>query len=135
MRKSFGKAGLIALMVLGGLMLWLGNPAIWLWIGSQTTTSQQGGMGPYMVVAFGLLVSTVAVSVGLARVNRAYQRLTGHVTTVRVRLPWMRSMRGDEDSRPEVTVLDFILVVTAISCILTFTFWFFVLAGSSLPGG
>ena len=74
MKKSFAKAGLIALMVLGGLMLWLGNPAIWLWIGSQTTSPQQGGMGPYMVVAFGLLASTVAVSVGLARVNRAYQR-------------------------------------------------------------
>jgi hypothetical protein len=90
---------LIALMVLGGLMLWLGNPVIWLWIGSHTTGSQQGRMGPYVLVAFGILVSTVIVSIGLARLNRIYQSVTGHVSTVRVRLPWMRSLRGEEDAR------------------------------------
>jgi hypothetical protein len=51
-----------------------------------------------------------------------------------VRLPWMRSLRGEEDARPEVTVLDFVLVATAVSAIVTFAFWFLVLAGSSLPG-
>jgi len=132
--KKLSQAGLIALMVLGGLMLWLGNPVIWLWIGSHTTGSQQGRMGPYVLVAFGILVSTVVVSLLLARLNRAYQSVTGHVSTVRVRLPWMRSLRGDEDSRPEVTVLDFVLVATAVSAIVTFAFWFLVLAGSSLPG-
>jgi hypothetical protein len=33
-----------------------------------------------------------------------------------------------------VTVLDFVLVTTAVSAVVTFLFWFFVLAGSSLPG-
>src|SRR3954470_10235855 len=135
MPKKLSQAGLIALMVLGGLMLWLGNPVIWLWIGSQTTGAQQGRMGPYMLVVFGILVSTVLVSLALARLNRIYQSVTGHVTTVRVRLPWMRSLRGEEDARPEVTVLDFILVATAVSAIVTFAFWFLFLAGSPLPGG
>jgi hypothetical protein len=132
--KTFQQAGLIALMVLGGLMLWLGNPVIWLWIGSHTTGSQQGRMGPYMLVAFGILVSTVIVSLGLGRLNRRYQAVTGHESTVRVRLPWLRSLRGEEDARPEVTMLDFILVTTAVSAIVSFLFWFLVLAGSSLPG-
>jgi hypothetical protein len=135
MARKLKQAALIALMALGGLMLWLGNPVIWLWIGSHTTGSQQGRMGPYLLVAFGVLVSTVIVSLALSRLNRTYQSITGHEQTVRVRLPWMRSLRGDEDSRPEVTVLDFVLVATALSAILTFAFWFFVLAGSSLPGG
>ena len=134
MKKKLTQAGLIALMALGGLMLWLGNPVIWLWIGSHTTGSQQGRMGPYMLVALGILVSTVVVALALSRLNRLYESVTGHVQTVRVRLPWMRSLRGDEDSRPEVTVLDMVLVATALSAILTFAFWFFVLAGSSLPG-
>jgi hypothetical protein len=133
-KKKFAQAGLIALMALGGLMLWFGNPVIWLWIGSHTTGSQQGRMGPYMLVTFGILVSTVIVAFALARVNRAYQAVTGRVSTVRVRLPWLRSLRGEQDARPEVTVLDFVLVATAVSAILTFAFWFFVLAGSSLPG-
>lgn len=134
MTRKLKQAGLIALMTLASLMLWLGNPVIWLWIGSHTTGSQQGRMGPYLLVAFGILVSTVIVSVVLSRLNRAYQAATGHVPTVRVRLPWLRSLRGEEDSRPEVTVLDFVLVATALSAIVTFAFWFFVLAGSSLPG-
>ena len=132
--KKLGQAGLIALMVLGGLMLWLGNPVIWLWIGSHTTGSQQGRMGPYVLVAFGILVSTVLVSFALSRLNRTYQSLTGHVSTVRVRLPWLRSLRGEQEGRPEVTVLDFVLVATALSAVLTFAVWFFFLAGSSLPG-
>ena len=91
-------------------------------------------MGPYLLIAFGILVSTVIVSLALSRLNRIYQAVTGHVSTVRVRLPWLRSLRGEQEGRPEVTVLDFVLVATAISAILTFAFWFFVLAGSSLPG-
>jgi hypothetical protein len=122
---------LIALMVLGGLMLWLGNPVIWLWIGSQVTTSQQGQFGPYMLVAFGVLASTVAVAIGLARLNTAYERLAGHRTTVRVRLPWLRSLR-DQQSETRVTVLDFIMVSTAIAALVTFVAWFFLFAGSPL---
>jgi hypothetical protein len=135
MARKLKQAGLIALMALGGLMLWFGNPVIWVWIGSHTTGSQQGRMGPYLLVAFGILVSTVIVALALSRLNRAYQAVTGHVQTVRVRLPWLRSLRGEADSRPEVTVLDFVLVTTAVSAIITFALWFFVLAGSPLPGG
>jgi hypothetical protein len=134
MRRKLTQAGLIALMFLGGLMLWLGDPVIWLWIGSHMTGSQQGRLGPYMVVAAGILGSTVAVSLGLARLNRIYQEVTGTIPMVRVRLPWMRSLRGETDSRPEVTMLDFVLVTTAIMGTGAATFWFFVLAGSSLPG-
>jgi hypothetical protein len=134
MRKKATQAGLIALMAFGGLMLWLGDPAIWLWIASQMTSSQQGRMGPYMVVAAGILVSTVIVSLALGRLNRVYQSVSGHAPTVRVRLPWLRSLRGEDEGRPEVTVLDFVLVATAFAAIVTATFWFFVLAGSSLPG-
>jgi hypothetical protein len=135
MRKKLTQAGLIATMILGGLMLWLGNPVIWLWVGSHMNGSQQGRIGPYMAVAGGILASTVAVAWLLARVNRLYQEATGSTSTVRVRLPWLRSLRGERDARPEVTVLDLVLVATAIMGIAVFLFWFLFLAGSSLPGG
>jgi len=134
MRRKLTQAGLIALMILGGMMLWLGNPVIWLWIGSHMTGSQQGRMGPYVAVAGGILASTILVAWLLARVNRLYQQASGKVPTVRVRLPWLRSLRGEQDARPEVTVLDFVLVATAMMGIATALLWFFVLAGSSLPG-
>ena len=134
MRKKATQAGLIVLMVLGGLMLWLGNPVIWLWIGSHMTGSQQARLGPYLAVAGGIVASTVIVSMLLARLNRRYQTVTGTTETVRVRLPWLRSLRGESDSRPEITVLDLVLVTTAIAGIAVAIFWFLFLAGSSLPG-
>ena len=133
MSRTVKQAGLVALMVVGGLMLWFGNPVIWLWIGSQMTETQRASMGPYFVVAIGILGSTIAVAFALARVHRRYQEISGHIPTVRVRLPWMRSVRGEEDSRPEVTVLDVIVVTTALLGIGAAAFWFLFLAGSSLP--
>jgi hypothetical protein len=127
------QGGLVALMVIGGLMLWFGNPVIWLWIGSQMSENQGASMGPYFVVALGIVASTVAVSWALMRVHRRYQDVSGHTPTVRVRLPWMRSLRGEGDSRPEVTVLDVVVVCTALLGLLAALFWFLVLAGSPLP--
>jgi hypothetical protein len=132
--KKSRQFGLIALMVLGALMLWLGNPVIWLWIGSQMTTSQQGSFGPYAVVAIGILGSTIAVAVAIARLNRLYERVCGEPRTVRVRLRWLRSLRDQRASDPHVTVLDFILLSTALAGIAAFVVWFAFFAGSSLPG-
>ncbi len=128
------KIGLIALMVLGALMLWLGNPVIWLWIGSHTTGSQQARLGPYLLVAGGILASTIAVSLGLARLSRSYERVSGHGNTVRVRLPWLRSLRDERAESTTVTVLDLILVCTAVAAVLSFAVWLLFFAGSSLPG-
>jgi hypothetical protein len=133
MSRRAKQTGLVTLMVLGGLMLWFGNPVIWLWIGSQMSETQRASMGPYFVVALGILASTVAVAWGLARVHRRYQEVSGHVPTVRVRLPWMRSVRGEEDSRPEATVLDVIVVCTALLGMFAAVVWFLFLAGSPLP--
>jgi len=120
-------------MVAGGLMLWFGNPVVWLWIGSQMSENQSASMGPYAVVALGIVGSTILVSWLLMRVHRRYQQVSGHTPTVRVRLPWMRSLRGDEDSRPEVTVLDVVVVTTALLGLLAALVWFFAFAGSPLP--
>ncbi len=133
MSRTVKQTGLVALMVLGGLMLWFGNPVIWLWIGSQMSEAQRASMGPYAVVALGILASTIAVSWALARIHRRYQEVSGRIPTVRVRLPWMRSLRGDADSRPEVTVLDVVVVSTALLGIVVALLWFLVLAGSPLP--
>jgi hypothetical protein len=132
-RKS-AKVGLIALMIVSSLMLWLGNPVIWLWIGSQVTTSQQGSFGPYVLVAVGILVSTIAVAIAMARLNRLYERVSGEAATVRLRLPWLRSLRDERAPDTHVTVLDLILISTAVAGIATFVVWLLFFAGSSLPG-
>lgn len=132
--RPLTRLGLIVLMVLGALMLWIGNPVIWLWIGSQVTSSQQAGFGPYMLVGTGILVSTILVALALARLDRQYKDVIGYASTVRVRLPWLRSLRDDPQGSRELTVLDFILVTTALSAIIAALVWFLLFAGSPLPG-
>ena len=68
------QTGLVALMVLGGLMLWFGNPVIWLWIGSQMSETQRASMGPYAVVAIGIIASTIARRPGRWRASIAATR-------------------------------------------------------------
>jgi hypothetical protein len=131
-QEKSAKAGLIALMVLGALMLWIGSPVVWLWIGSQVTTSHQAGMGPYMLVGTGILVSTVLVALCLARINRLYEHVSGQAATVRVRLPWLRSLRDERAPVTRITVLDLILVSTAVTAIITASVWFFLFAGSPI---
>jgi hypothetical protein len=126
------KVGIVALMMLGGLMLWVGNPVIWLWVGSQVTSSQQAGFGPYMLVAAGIIASTVVTALLLARLNRFYERVAG-ISTVRVRLPWLRSLRDERQQTKTVTVFDAIMVGTAITAVTVLGVWFLFFAGSSLP--
>jgi hypothetical protein len=132
-RRTPAKLGLIVAMIVCAQVLWVGSPMLWLWIGSQMTSSQQGRMGPYFVIAIGILASTVAIAVALARLQRLYERVSGREALVRVRLPWLRSLR-DERSTTEVTVLDLILVATAVGALVVLGLWFLFFAGSPLPG-
>ena len=133
MSRTAKQTGLVALMVLGGLMLWFGNPVIWLWIGSQMSETQRASMGPYAVVAIGILASTIAVAWALARVHRRYQEVSGKIPTVRVRLPWMRSVRGRGGLAPRDHGARRGGRLDRPAGIVAAVFWFLFLAGSPLP--
>ncbi len=134
--QPVAKAGLIALMAFFSVMLWIGIPVGWLWIVSQVSSgSQSAGFGPYLLAIAGIAVSVVAVTKLLAVLNRAYARVSGETEIVRVRAPWHRSMRGEDDSRPPRSVLDVVMVISVSAATLALTVWFFFFAGSSLPGG
>jgi hypothetical protein len=51
-----------------------------------------------------------------------------------VQLPWMKSMRGEREEPRGISVLDAILIASVTLAGLAFGLWFFVFAGSSLPG-
>ena len=133
--STLAKVALIALMVLGSLLLWIVVPLGWLWLGSQLQSStQRTGFGPYILVIVGIAVSMFIVGKALAALSRTYGRVSGAPAVVRVRLPWHRSLRGEEDARQPRTVLDVVMVVTVATALAAFAIWFFLFAGSSLPG-
>ena len=96
---GLAKVALIALMAVGSIFLWIGIPVGWLWIGSQLQSdSGQASFGLYLGVLVGIIVSMVVTGKLLHGLNGVYGRLTG-AETVRVRMPWHRSLRGEDEGR------------------------------------
>jgi hypothetical protein len=124
---------LIALMAIGSILLWLGIPVGWLYLVSRLVKSSQPSMGPYVLLIVGIPASMIVVGKALSKLNRVYGEVTGTTPTMRVRSPWMKSMRGERDSGRQRTVLDVVMVWSVALALLCFGVWFFAFAGSSLP--
>jgi prolipoprotein diacylglyceryltransferase len=136
------RAGLIALMLVGSLALWLGDPVLWLWITARLQ-STQASMGPYALMLLGITLTAVAIGKGLSRLNRLYAEVTGTAPTVRIIVPWRRSMRdarhggsSDDDARVPVGLLEVVMVVAVLIALIALALWFLVVhPAPPLPGG
>jgi hypothetical protein len=132
---GLAKVTLITLMAVGSIFLWIGIPVGWLWIGSQIQSdSGQASFGLYLGILAGIIVSMVAIGKLLSGLNGVYGRLTGS-EVVRVRMPWHRSLRGEQEGRAPRQILDVVMVISVMSAGFVFLVWFLFFAGSSLPGG
>jgi hypothetical protein len=126
---------LVLLMAVGSVVLWIGLPVGWVWVASRTVKTSQPSFGPYLLVLFATPISMWLWSKLLFRLNDLYSRLTGQSYEVRTQLPWHKSMRGERGSNRPTTVLDWVMIVSVSVALTAFGVWFFVFAGSSLPGG
>jgi hypothetical protein len=128
---------LILLMIFFSLMLWIGIPLGWLFIGSQLVSTTQPSMGPYMVVGIGIVASVIVDAMVLSRLHQAYQKVRGGETEAKVRipLPWLRSMRGERTSGRPTSVLDVIMVGSVALAAVAAAIWFFLFASAPMPAG
>ncbi len=112
---NYGASALLTgvIMVGASLLLWIGVPAGWLWIGSQVQGSTSNLGAAIAVMLVGAIVSIVALAWVLGRLNRVHENL--------------REARGADTTAPPL--LEVVLVVTAAVALIAFGFWFFVLAG------
>jgi hypothetical protein len=132
-RRLLG-ALLIGLMAVGSVVLWIGIPVGWLYLASRLTDSPQPSMGPYLLVLVGIPTTMVAVGKVLAALDRTYGRVTGATPTARAQAPWHRSLRGDRRPARARSVLDVVMVLSVGLAVVGLAVWFFLFAGSSLPG-
>src|SRR6476469_9386316 len=100
------------LMFTGCLAIWIGDPVLWMWITSRLESGTQPSMGPYALMILGIALTAVALGKGMSRLNRLYSEVTGTAPTVRIIVPWRRSLRDarhggadDEDARVPVALL------------------------------
>jgi hypothetical protein len=102
-------------MFIGSLVLWIGAPLLWLWIGSQVqgaTTSLGAAIGTSFV---GVVLSISLLASVLGKLSNVYRANC-------------RS-RGLDD--PGHVVLEGVLVVSAGFTVAAFVVWFFFFAGTS----
>ncbi|HEY2160715.1 MAG TPA: hypothetical protein VGH24_05365 [Solirubrobacteraceae bacterium] len=119
LRTGAGAVLVVLIMVLGSLVLWIGTPLAWLWIGSQIEGSSS--IGPAVGVTFiGAVLTIVLLAAVLGKLSNVYRS--------------NRVARGMDD--PGHFVLEVVLVVSASVTLLVFVLWFFLFAGAEpLPVG
>jgi hypothetical protein len=133
-RHAATGAGLVFVMALGSVVVWLVSPIAWLWIASQMTDSTQPSLGPYLLVLVGMVLTAVVIGKLLGMVNRTHMRITGRAPDTREPAKWNRSMRGERAPVNDRGVLEQVMAISVTFALLLFGIWFFIFAGSSLPG-
>ena len=104
---------LILIMLGGGLLLWVGVPVAWLYVGSQVQV-QTNSIGAALGVMFvGVLVSIVAIVPALGWLNAKHADL--------------REARGLESYGN--TALEAVMTVSAVLAVIGFGVWFFLIEG------
>jgi MFS family permease len=124
---------LIALMAVGSVSMWVLNPVLWFWLTSHLQArASQAQMGPYVLLLVGVVGTAIVLAKALAALNRSYGRLSGADPTVRIIVPWRRSLRdvrhggGEDPGRLPVSVLDVVMVLSVVAAIVAFAVWFLI---------
>jgi heme/copper-type cytochrome/quinol oxidase subunit 2 len=107
-------AVLLTLMGLGCLMLWVGLPFVWLWIGSKVQASTSIGTA-LMVMMVGFVACVFILLPALTWMNRSYVELR----------------EAHEKPIGRYSPLEVMLVVSGALAVVGFVVWFFGFSGSS----
>ena len=126
--------GLVVGMVLAAVAIWTASPLLWLWVASQSEASSSPSMRAIGIVLLGIVATTIALGKLLAVLHAHYRELHGTRATVKLHLPWLRSLRGgrphERGGEVELTVLDVILISSVFVAVGAYELWFLFLSTS-----
>lgn len=106
-------AVLVLIMITGSIVLWVGTPLGWLWVGSQiqdATSSLTAALGVAFAGTVMTVVTLARLLLGLSDLYRASRRMNG---------------RADPGHR----VLESVLTLSAAMAVTGFVLWFLFFAG------
>ncbi len=110
-----GGSGLLLLVMMlgGGLVLWIGVPVAWLYIGSQVQSATDSVGAAIGAMMLGVVVSILVIMAMLGWLNRKHVEL--------------REARGLESHG--ATALEAVMTVSVFIAVIGFAFWFFIIEG------
>ena len=121
---------LIVAMSVVSLIMWIGVPLGWLWIAAQVSSDYQT---IYLWALFAIPVTMVGVGWVLFRLNAVYVRVSNEADGPR-QTTWLRSQAADRSSSEPKRAIDIIMACSVGLAVALLALWFFVFAGSPLPG-
>lgn len=127
LRKPAG-AAILALMLVGGLFMWAGNPYLWIRVTAAQADSQNLTGGQALFILFAIAVTGFVMVKVLAVLNGLYAKAMGGSDEVTVRMPWNQSMRDGRTTGRTTSALDVVMVVSVSVAIVAAAIWFFFFA-------
>jgi hypothetical protein len=132
-KTASGKTGRFVLEIVAAIVVGIGVPLFWIWIGSVV----QGSRGAQGVEASTAIVLVLGILISYTVILIIAGAIQGRNQTTRppTRYPWNRSMR-DEPYRPgagKLSPVEAVFVGTAIVASVAMLVWFFAFAGNPLP--
>jgi hypothetical protein len=131
--RGMTASAIFVVMLFAALALWTAIPVGWIYIGSKVATTQFPAEGPYAVVAIGIVVTIVLDAWLIGRLNALYMRVTGTNRLAPMRPTWLKSMRDTDAAAGTTTVVEAVMIGSAMLAGVVFVGWFFLLAGSPIP--
>lgn len=127
-RTRAAAVGLVLAMVLAAVAIWTASPLLWLWVASQADSGSTPSMRAIGIVLLGIVFTTLALGKLLAVLHARYRDLRGTRATVKLHLPWLRSLRSERvherGGEVELTVLDVILISSVFVAVGAYELWF-----------
>jgi len=119
----------VAAFVVGVVILGIGVPLLWVFIASKLSdTFLKVPLLPLLVMVAGLFVTYMALASVVARFDKERAALGP------ARMSWNRSLGAERKPSNPTTKWERVFITTALVMTFLFEIWFFLFAGSSLPG-
>ena len=113
----------------GVLILGIGVPLLWVFIASKLSdTFLKVPLLPLFVMVTGLFVTYMLLATLVARFDKERAAMGP------ARMSWNRSLSAERNQQSKTTQWERVFITTALVMTFLFEIWFFVFAGSSLPG-
>jgi hypothetical protein len=114
----------------GVVVLGVGVPLLWVFVASKLSdTFLKVPLLPLLIMVGGLFLTYMLLASVVARFDKERAAMGP------ARMSWNRSLGAERKPNNPTTKWERVFITTALVMTFLFEIWFFVFAGSSLPGG